>query len=99
MLEILDLARRPIAGEDDLFAGFVQGVEGVKEFLLDAFLAGQELDVVDEDHIALAEAAAEFDELVVLDRLDEFVGEFFLWLVTYWPIAWSRWVLPRPTPP
>ena len=67
MLEVLDFAGRTVAGQDDLLVRFVQGVEGVEEFLLNAFLAGEELDVVDQQHIGLAVFFAELDQLVVLD--------------------------------
>jgi hypothetical protein len=50
-------------------------VEGVEEFLLRPFLAREELNVVDEQHISLPIAVAEFDELAVLDRVDELVRE------------------------
>ena len=67
MFEILNFAGRTVAGQDDLFVGFVQRVERVEKFLLDAFLAGEKLDVVDQQHIGLAIFFAEPDELVVLD--------------------------------
>ena len=37
-----------VGGEDDLLACLVQGVEGVEELLLGALLAGEELDIVDD---------------------------------------------------
>ena len=55
----------------------VQGVESMEELLLNAFLAGQELHVVDEQDVRLAMFAAEADQLIVLNGLDVFVGEFF----------------------
>jgi hypothetical protein len=45
LLESLDFVGRAITGEHDLFVRLVQGIERVKEFLLNALLAGQELDV------------------------------------------------------
>ena len=42
--------RRPVAGQDDLAAAFVDRVEGVEELFLGALLAGDELDVVDQQH-------------------------------------------------
>ena len=59
-----------------MFARIVESVERVEEFLLDALLAGEELDVVDQEDIRLAVSSAEAHELAVLDRVDEFVGEF-----------------------
>ena len=74
--EGLDLLRRAIARDHQLLLGFVQRVEGVEELLLRLFLPFQELDIVDQEHVDVAVAVAEFDGLVVLDRDDEFVGEF-----------------------
>ena len=47
LVELLQLARRPVGGEHDLLAGLVERVERVEELDLRALLAGQELDVVD----------------------------------------------------
>ncbi len=77
LFEVLDFAGGPVAGQHDLLVGLVQGVEGVEEFLLDAFLAGEELDVVNQQHVGLAVFFAEPDQLVVLDGVNVFVGEFF----------------------
>jgi hypothetical protein len=43
--------RRMIAGEHDLLLRVVERVERVEELGLRAFLAGDELDVVDEQHV------------------------------------------------
>ena len=40
-----------VGGEHDLAARLVQGVERVEELLLEALLALDELDVVDEQHV------------------------------------------------
>ncbi len=77
LLEILDFAGRAVAGQDDLFVPLVQGVEGMEKFLLDALLAGEELDVINEQDVRLAVFFAEAHELVVLNAVDVFVGEFF----------------------
>ncbi len=42
-----------VAGEDDLFARVIEGVEGVEELFLGAFFTSDELDVVDEEDVAL----------------------------------------------
>jgi hypothetical protein len=75
LLQPLDFAGGPVAREHDLLVSLVQAVEGVEELLLDAFLAGEELDVIDEEDIGLALAPAKTHQLAVLDRVDEFVGE------------------------
>ena len=74
-LEAGDLRRRPVAGEDDLPAGLVQGVEGVEELLLGRLLPLQELHVVDEQEVGLAIAPAELLRRALLDGADHLVGE------------------------
>ena len=71
-----ELLGRAVRGDDDLLVRVVQGVEGVEELLLDAFLALDELDVVDEQHVDVAVAALEGDLAVIAQRVDEVVGEF-----------------------
>ena len=109
LFEIGDFRRRRIAGQDDLLAAVAEGVEGVEEFLLRPVLAGQELDVVDQEHVDLAVALAELGQFAVLDRADVVVREllrgdvkhFQVLLLRWmrWPMACIRWVLPRPTLP
>ena len=74
-LEVVDLRGRAVGGEDDLLVAVEERVERVKKFLLRAFLAGEELDVVNEQHVHLAVALAEFHERAVLDRVNELVRE------------------------
>ena len=50
---------RAVGGDDDLLVLPVQGVEGVEELLLGRFLAGDELDVVDQQHVDAAVVVAE----------------------------------------
>ena len=60
ILDARQLGRQLVAGEDDLLVGVVEGVEGVEELVLRAVLVGQELDVVDQQHVGvLAVARAE----------------------------------------
>ena len=73
----LNFAGRPVAGQHDLLVRFVQRVERVEKFLLNAFLARQELDVVNQQHVGLAVFLAEPGELVVLNAVNVFVREFF----------------------
>ena len=70
-----NLRRRPIAGEDDLAAAFVERVEGVEELLLHRLLALEEMHVVDEEEVGLAEAAAKVGGGAILNGGDELVGE------------------------
>ena len=75
MFEVGDFRGGPVAREDDLFMAVEERVEGVEKFLLRAFFPAEELDVVDQEQIRLAIAFAEFDQVVVLNRVDEFVDE------------------------
>ena len=75
VFEILNFAGRAVAGEHDLLVRLVQRVERVEKFLLNAFLAGEELDVVNQQHVGLAVFLAELGQLVVLDAVNVFVGE------------------------
>src|SRR5689334_10001163 len=75
MLEIGDFRGRPITRENDLFVAVEESVEGVKEFLLRTLLAAEKMDVVDQKEVGLAIAFAKFDQVVVLDRIDELVDE------------------------
>ena len=47
----------------------------MEELLLDALLAGEELHVVDQKHVNVAVALAEFRQAVLLQGLNELVGE------------------------
>ena len=55
----------------------MQRVEGVEKLLLRALLAGQKLDIVDQQHIGLAIPLAELLHRGGFDRGDRLVGEFF----------------------
>src|SRR5205807_329520 len=50
-------------------------VEGVKKLFLRAFFAAEKLNVVNAEQIGLAITLAEFDQVIVLNRVDEFVDE------------------------
>src|SRR5437762_9085672 len=52
-----------------------KSVERVKEFLLRSLLTSEKLDVVNQEKISLAIALPEFDQITMLDRVDEFVDE------------------------
>ena len=77
MFQSLNFAGRTVARQHDLLVPFVQRVEGVEKFLLNAFLARQKLDVVNQQHVGLAVFLAEFRQQVVLDAVNVFVREFF----------------------
>jgi hypothetical protein len=109
-LEPFHLLRIAVGGQDDLLLTFQQRVEGMEEFFLGALLAGEELDVVDQQRIGGTVVLLEFVDRVVLQRLDHVRNEALGVQVDdpavgnarsrmRCPIACIRWVLPRPTEP
>ncbi len=68
LLERGDFVRRPVAAQHDLFLRVVERVERVEELGLRAFLAGHELDVVDQQDVDAAIALAEVQDAVVAQR-------------------------------
>src|SRR5690606_40664835 len=68
--EFGDLRHRTVAGEDNLLLRLEQVVEGVEEFLLNALLAAEKVDVVDEKNIGVAVALTELGEGVFLNGRD-----------------------------
>ena len=68
-LQAFDFARVAVAGQDDLLLAVEQRVEGVEELFLRAVLAGEELDVVDQQRVDLLELALELVHRLVLQRL------------------------------
>ena len=73
-----ELARRRVAGEDDLLTALVQGIEDVEEFFLGAILAAHELDVVHQEQIHfVAVIGGELVDAVMLDGLHELAVEGF----------------------
>jgi hypothetical protein len=55
----------------------MQRIESVEELLLNALLAGEKLNVINQQHIRLPVFFAEDDELVVLNGVNILIGEFF----------------------
>src|SRR5208283_4334830 len=66
LLDVAKLLEIDVTGDDDLLAAGHQGLEGVEEFLLCAALAGEELDVVDQQQIERVVVALEFIEGLAL---------------------------------
>ena len=75
VLERLQVVRRAVGAEDDLASAVVQRVEGVEELLLGLRLALEELDVVDQQHVDVAEAGLEVLGVAVAERAEELVRE------------------------
>ena len=70
----LDLGQghgRAVGGEDDLLAVLDQGGEGREQFFLGAGLAADELDVVDQQHVGVAQTVLERRHGPVLGGADE----------------------------
>ena len=65
ILKILDLARRAVGGNHDLFVLIDQRIEGVEELFLRAVLAGDELHIIDHQDIDRAENLFEIHDLLV----------------------------------
>ena len=57
LFERRNLVRRAVAAEHDLLLRIVERVERVEELGLRAFFAGEELDVVDEQHVDRSDSA------------------------------------------
>src|SRR5207247_4431719 len=75
LLDLRDVFRRRVARHDDLLARLVERVEGVEELLLCALLAGDELDVVDQEAFDVAVARRELRGAVVADGVAQLVAE------------------------
>ena len=75
LFERRNFMRRAVAADHDLFLRVVQRVERVEELGLGAFLAGEELDVVDEQNVDAAVALTEVEHAVVANRVDHLVHE------------------------
>ena len=75
--QVLNVLGGTVGGEDDLFSGIVKGIEGMEEFFLSRNLAGDELDIVDQEHVGVSVFFFELRGCFFLDGADEFVCEVF----------------------
>src|SRR5436190_9349775 len=75
VLQIRNLGSGPVAGKDNLFMSIEKRIESVKEFFLGPLFAPEKLDVVNQEEISLPITLPEFDQITVLDRVDELVDE------------------------
>ena len=57
-------------------------IEGVKKLFLGALFAGEELNVIDQKQIDIAEALTEAGHAVMLDAVNELVGELLAGNIT-----------------
>ena len=63
-------------GDNDLFIGILQSIKGMEKLHLCLFLALQELDIVDNQTVDIAIFLTEGFRGFVLNRINNFVGEF-----------------------
>ena len=107
LVQVGDLARRPVAGQHDLPLHRLQRLGEPQQLGLHLEVLGQELHVVEQQQVRLLRAAAERVDLARRHRgvvaLDELLERQVLhpqaWLCrssARKPIAWSRCVLPSP---
>src|SRR6266849_10953642 len=75
LFESRNIARNLIRSQHDLMTLGVERVEGMKEFLLGALAAGQELDVVKNQGVDAAELFLELAHPVAPERADQLVHE------------------------
>src|SRR6185436_13301016 len=61
--------------KDNLFVSFVERVEGMKKLFLGTFLAGQDLNIVYQQGIDIADPLAEGRHAVVAHRKDHLVDQ------------------------
>src|ERR1700741_3946579 len=73
----IDILRKAVRGNDDLLLLLVESIERVEELFLSALLAGDKLDVVDEQDVDRMEAVAEADHAVEAEGINHFNGELF----------------------
>src|SRR5207245_3586381 len=75
LLEVVNLLRHLVRGEDDLAPVVVERVERVEELLLSSLAACQELHVVQDEDVDAAEAFLEVAHAIATERGDEVVHE------------------------
>ena len=54
---------------------FVELIEGMEEFFLGGFLAGDKLNIIDQEQVSFPLLTAEFDVFTAFDGIDQFVGK------------------------
>jgi len=89
VLQTQHLVGRPVGRQNDLAPSLIEVVEGVEEFLLRGILAGNKLDVVDEEEIGAAVFAAELNVPPLLKGRDQFVCKLIAFDVDD-VVAWVR---------
>ena len=75
--EVADQLGMGVGSHDHLLAGRIDGIEGVQKLLLRGLLVGEEMDVIDQEHINASKAVPKRIAVVALDCIDEMIGKFF----------------------
>ncbi len=75
--EAADFAWRTVGGENDLLMSIIEGIEGMEEDFLESFLAGEEVDVINQQDIDVSEVLPEFRKGFTVQGVDIEVAEFF----------------------
>ena len=76
-LQPFDLSRMPVGSQADLLLVVNEFVEDVEERFMTLFLAGQKLDIVDQQDVQIVHFFFEFLNLAVFDGIDDSVDEVF----------------------
>lgn len=71
----MQVTRAAVAGQDDLPALLVQGVDGVKQFVEGSPFAAEELDIVDQQDIDRAVLLAKARQSAAIEGVEEFGRE------------------------
>jgi len=77
VFELGDLAGRGVRANNNLAVGLEELVERVEKLFLGALFVGQEVDVIDDEHVRVAVAVTELAHLAGGDGLDELVHKAF----------------------
>ena len=73
--EIADQLGMSVGGHDDLLSRRIDGIEGVQKLFLRGLFVGQEVDVIDQQHIDASKAMPKRIAIVALDGIDEVIGK------------------------
>ena len=75
VLQGFHFLRRSVGGQNDLLVIFIQSVEGMEEFLLCGLLAGNELNIINQQYICFPVFVAEGQGVLIGDAADQLVCE------------------------
>lgn len=77
VFQLVDIRRRTITGHDNVFLLIEQFIEGIEDFHLSGIPGTEELHIIDEEEIQVPVLGPEFRHRMILDGIDEFIGECF----------------------